>query len=434
MHPYIERIYAGERLDFDEAKKQLGPTFPLLYELEHTEQDPEWHAEGDVAIHTRMVIEEVQAQLQAEALDLDPWAKLVVQLGALLHDIAKPLTTVRRERQGKERVLAPRHAQRGADWLGWRILELGLPHPQTRALLELVRYHHEPKFLIIKDSPPAHFTRLMRRASMRMLYILELGDMRGRRCDDQQEQVELIELFRIAAQEYGCFDEPTALEAFISPLAHALKDEPAAFIERAIMEGLWDLEAGTIYTHGEALARSYQARARFMQVTLMCGPSASGKSTWVAQRAAQGVEVISMDELRAQLGKNASDQSQNAQVFAMAREQLKEALRAQRDVIWDSTSLRFDQREAVLQTARRYGAHTTLAISHVAPSTFEARNRARERQVPANVLQRQLDGAQWPELEEAHRTIYIDEHGQELYDSRAALTAWAHGALCGGGT
>lgn len=429
MHPYLERVLAGERLDFDEALKQLGPIFPLLYDLEHTEQDPQWHAEGDVATHTRMVIEEVQAQLEVESLDLDPWGLLIVQLGALLHDIAKPLTTVRREHHGQERVLAPRHAQRGADWLGWRILELGLPHPQARALLELVRLHHEPKFLIIKDAPASHFMRLMRQASMRMLYILELGDMRGRRCDDQQEQVELIELFRLAAQEYSSFDEPKALEAFIAPLAEALKDEPASFIERAIMEGLWDLEAGTIYTHGEALARSYQAKERFMHVTLMCGPSASGKSTWVEQQASLGAEVISMDELRAKLGKDTSDQSQNAQVFAMAREQLKEGLRAQRDIIWDSTSLRYDQREAVLQTARRYGAHTTLAISHVSPSTFEARNRARSRQVPAQVLKRQLDGAQWPQLEEAHRTLYLDEHGQTIYDSREALSHWAQRTL-----
>lgn len=420
MHPYIEQQRQGDQpWRFEDALKQLGEIFPLLYELEHTEQDPIWHAEGNVAIHTAMVMEHVQALIKEDDLGLSQDEQLMVILGALLHDIAKPLTTIKQERDGIIRTLAPRHAQRGADWLAWRVMELGLPHHIALQLIELVRYHHEPKFLVIKDAPAPKFLSLMRKAPMRALYLLERADMLGRECEDQQEQLNIIEMFRLLAQEDDAFDQPHALSSFITPIAHALSEQEQHddYIERALMEGLWDFEQGQIYTPQEALARSYKSQERFLRVTLTCGPSASGKSTWIAQHHSN-TRVISMDELRHTLTKDPADQSKNAQVFALAREQFKDALRAQQDVVWDATSLRFDQREAVLQTARQYGAHTTLAVFHAPPSLSFARNKARARQVPVAVMQRQLESAQWPQLDEAHRTLYINQHGQTAWDSR----------------
>jgi hypothetical protein len=38
--------------------------------------------------------------------------------------------------------------------------------------------------------------------------------------------------------------------------------------------------------------------------------------------------------------------------------------------------------------------------------------------VPAAILERQLDGLNWPELGEAHRLIVVDEQGRVVSDSR----------------
>jgi tRNA nucleotidyltransferase (CCA-adding enzyme) len=67
----------------------LATIAPELLPLEATPQDPEWHPEGDVWVHTLLVVDEA-AKLIA---DLDAPRALAVVLGALCHDLGKPPTT-----------------------------------------------------------------------------------------------------------------------------------------------------------------------------------------------------------------------------------------------------------------------------------------------------------------------------------------------------
>jgi tRNA nucleotidyltransferase (CCA-adding enzyme) len=62
---------------------------PEVHALIDCPQEPEWHPEGDVWIHTLMVIDEAR---QRNA-DLDRARLATVMLGALCHDLGKPLTT-----------------------------------------------------------------------------------------------------------------------------------------------------------------------------------------------------------------------------------------------------------------------------------------------------------------------------------------------------
>ena len=52
-------------------------------------QEPEWHPEGDVWIHTLMVIDKARAM----NADLGRPALITVMLGAVCHDLGKPATT-----------------------------------------------------------------------------------------------------------------------------------------------------------------------------------------------------------------------------------------------------------------------------------------------------------------------------------------------------
>src|ERR1700730_6141325 len=67
----------------------LDQLFPEINALIDVPQDPIWHPEGDVFIHTRLVIERARGLID----DL-PYAKQVtVMLAALGHDFGKPTTT-----------------------------------------------------------------------------------------------------------------------------------------------------------------------------------------------------------------------------------------------------------------------------------------------------------------------------------------------------
>ena len=56
--------------DIDECISALGEHIDWLYRLKNTPQDSEWHAEGDVHIHTGMVLEELYKILANEATQI----------------------------------------------------------------------------------------------------------------------------------------------------------------------------------------------------------------------------------------------------------------------------------------------------------------------------------------------------------------------------
>jgi tRNA nucleotidyltransferase (CCA-adding enzyme) len=63
--------------------------FPELHALEGCPQEPEWHPEGDVWVHTLQVVDRARARVD----DLDRPKRLAVMLGAVCHDFGKPATT-----------------------------------------------------------------------------------------------------------------------------------------------------------------------------------------------------------------------------------------------------------------------------------------------------------------------------------------------------
>ena len=67
----------------------IDALFAELKALVGCEQEPEWHPEGDVWVHTLQVIDRARERID----DLERAQALTVMLGALCHDLGKPATT-----------------------------------------------------------------------------------------------------------------------------------------------------------------------------------------------------------------------------------------------------------------------------------------------------------------------------------------------------
>ncbi len=63
--------------------------FPELAALVDCPQEPEWHPEGDVWVHTLMVVDQARTRID----DLPRAGTIAVMLGAVCHDLGKPATT-----------------------------------------------------------------------------------------------------------------------------------------------------------------------------------------------------------------------------------------------------------------------------------------------------------------------------------------------------
>ena len=93
--------------------------FPEMRAMVGCPQEPEWHPEGDVWVHTLMVIDQARTRID----DLDKPKQVTVMLGAVCHDLGKPPTTA----FINGRIRSMEHEQEGV--------------PPTLALLDRLNLH-----------------------------------------------------------------------------------------------------------------------------------------------------------------------------------------------------------------------------------------------------------------------------------------------------
>jgi predicted kinase len=413
---WLESLLMHGIPNIDECIHHLGDAFPLLYEFKATEQDSQRHAEGDVHIHTGMVLCELYKLLETEAKHIQGSDRQALILSALFHDIAKPLVTRRKELKGVERVVASRHEIMGRSYLAHRFLDLKLPYHVVDLVLGLVGEHQMPKLLIIKQQNMGAFWKLAKKAPIELLYWLEVADMKGRICDDLDEQLDLLEQFRLFSQEYGVWERNGHIDQLQKDMASHLESLNSTTKDMVFSKTLRDFEEGDISTFEEGISRTYRYRSGYSEVYVLYGPSGSGKSTWINDFGAD-VEVISLDELREQINGDRTDQSNIGKILNAARDLLKTHLRAKKRIIWDATNLREDFRQKVCRIAFDYHAFVTMVVFHKSESQLFIDNKNRQYPVPEAILRLQLDQLEWPVPEEAHRYWVIDGEGHMIKQS-----------------
>ncbi|MDP1784725.1 MAG: HD domain-containing protein [Sulfuricurvum sp.] len=154
-----------------ELLRQMGglPFFTPLDLYENTPQDPASHPEGNVWIHTLMALD-VMASLRTG----DPKRDLTRMFAVLLHDCAKPITTI--IENGK--LNAPRHAQMGVE-IGRVFLEkITDEHALREEVLPLIRYHGAVRKL--HHAPASEILRLSTHVCIEDLIPVSQADFLGR--------------------------------------------------------------------------------------------------------------------------------------------------------------------------------------------------------------------------------------------------------------
>ena len=147
--------------------------YPELQALENCPQDPEWHPEGDVWIHTLLCLDAyVQERIR------DEWEDSVVGFAVLCHDLGKPLTTFC-DKDG--RIRSPGHAEEGLIPARSFLARLTQQRELIDSVLVLVLHHMRPIELYKARASDAAIRRLSQKVGrIDRLVRVDSADRRGR--------------------------------------------------------------------------------------------------------------------------------------------------------------------------------------------------------------------------------------------------------------
>lgn len=337
-------------------------------------QDTQWHAEGDVWTHTQRVLE--QLPLLEDWTTLTPHEQCVLTFTALLHDVAKPMTTEVDQETG--RVTSPKHAVKGEHVARSVLRQLGCELATREEIARMVRYHGRPVFLSERESPTYEIVRHSWLVSNRLLYLFAIADTRGRDTESMSRPEENLHYWKLLAEDVGCFLAP-----------YPFQSEHARFVY--FRQRTPDLHYVPHEDHR-------------CTVTLMAGLPGSGKDSWLAKHRPQ-LPIVSLDQLRDELDVEPTDNQ--GTVAQVARERCRELLRDRVSFAFNATNTMRQTRARWLDLFAGYDARIEIVYLEPAFETILSQNKGREKRVPEQVIRQLADRCEPPTWLECHNLMVI---------------------------
>lgn len=351
--------------------------------MSRTEQNPAFHAEGDVWIHTKMVCENLMKLDSFQVLS--EVQQKAVFLAALLHDIGKIPTT----RWEDNKWTSPNHTLVGSKMARqflWQELGFcGTPVKQQfrETVCNLIRYHSFPPHAIDDPDGRRKLIAIAANGQNCPMFTIELlcalceADALGRECIDENDRLhmaEQVQLCREFAKESGCYDAPYPFPSSHTRYSYlARKDIPP---EVELYDDTWG------------------------EVILMSGLPGTGKDTWINEHYPD-LPMISLDEIRREMKISPTDNQ--SKVVEIARERARELLRRKQPFAWNATNLSSMVRAKQIKLFTQYHASTRIIYLETAWSEQLRRNTGRPDTVPEQAICHMMEELILPEAKEAHK-------------------------------
>ncbi len=329
-------------------------------------QDAEFHAEGDVATHTKMVIDALY-ELPEYTSSLS-YEQTVLVAAAILHDIAKPICTV--IKNGK--ITSPRHAKIGEKVV--RELLWDADFTTRENIASLVRLHGLPLWILEKVNPYSAAIEASLRVPNKWVYILAKADVLGRICPDKAQLLERIEFFKAFCIEQNCFETPFVFENTHSKFRY-------------------------FFTKTDFPAQLYDGT--HFEIELLSGIAGSGKDTYLRQ---SQLPVISLDALRLELKVKHGDAHGQGLVVQKAYDMAKKYAAAKQSFVWNSTNLTTDMRSKLINLLSVYNPKFRITYLETSWNNIFTRRSA---DIPTTSLQKMIQILDMPLASEAHEVVYL---------------------------
>ena len=353
----------------------LEARFYWVKRMADVQQDSSYHAEGNVAIHTQMVLTALQNE--AAFKDLSEQDQEILWAAALLHDVEKYSTTVF-EADGS--ITSKGHARKGAQFAR-QLLYQDEPTPFAirEQIVGLVRHHGLPIWLFEKTDPVKVLVKASMEVNLQWLCLLAKADMLGRICDDQEEMLYRIACFEEFCKENKCWENPYRFKS----------------------------DAAQMYfmQHYDAYLDYIPFDEPVTEVVLMSGLPGAGKDTYIKTHYADW-PIVSLDSIRKERGISPTDKAGNGRVIQEAKEQARVYLRKQQSFVWNATNTTSQMRTQLIDLFSIYKAKVSIVYIEVPYQHLHVQNKNRSAIVPAGILNKLAHKLEVPAQWEAHQVVY----------------------------
>ena len=197
--------------------------------------------------------------------------------------------------------------------------------------------------------------------SWKLLCMLAEADVKGRIAEDIEEELALVSLSGMIAEEAGCLCAPCHFED--SHTRRAYFSGRNVYPEQILFDDTWG------------------------EIIMLSGLPGTGKDTWV-QKNCPGLPVVSLDDIRKE--KRVRPTDQQGKVIQTAKERAREYLRKKQPFIWNATDLTLDTRKKLTGLFEQYEAGVRIVYLETSWSSMIERNDGRTAAVPAAIINRML--------------------------------------------
>ncbi|MCD6069472.1 MAG: poly(A) polymerase [Bacteroidetes bacterium] len=350
--------------------------YPWVEDMHGVPQSPIHHAEGDVAVHTQMVLSELEKLSEYQALtDLQ---KEILWTSALMHDIEKRSTTSIDE---SGNIVSPGHAKKGA--LTTRQIlyrDFNAPFEIREAIVGLVRYHGLPLWVFEKPDPVQALLKASLEVDTELLVLLAKADVLGRICSDQQELLYKIDMFKELCIEQHCWGQQKQFPGELAKFLFFRKENQSPD-----------------YVPFDTTKA---------EVIILSGIAGSGKDHYIRKHLPD-YTVISLDDMRRKLKIRHGDEKGNGRVIQEAKEQARECLRNGKAFVWNATNITAQMRGQLIDLFAVYDPMIRIVYLEVPYKMLIAQNKNREFPIPVAAIERMIDKLEVPKAWEAHKVEYV---------------------------
>lgn len=353
--------------------------YDWILDMKRTHQDPTWHREGDVYIHTKMVLDEVQKTIgNEEDINCE-----ILKISALLHDVEKRSTTKEELVNGVSRITAKNHARYG-EYTARKILykDFDYSFEKREEVCKLVRYHGEPTWTS-KESELC-FNTIKNSSYLNNVNLINLAtcDVKGRYCDDTEKFLTNIGMYILYAEENGCLSNKYKFH------------NNASRFKYLSSKGVDSFPTMQVYDDCK------------FEVIMLSGLAGAGKDYYYNNNLSH-LPMISLDEIRKKNNVKRGDSKANGRMIQEALELCRVYLRKNQSFVFNATNLTKNLRSKWVNLFHNYNAETKIIYIEKPYKKWKDQNLSRNDVVPDDALEKMLDILEIPSYDEAHDVSFV---------------------------